>query len=168
MRLSPGHSGSKFNFEFEFKFKHEQRGLRLTPGGLRPQHPQRGGKRRGNAGQHGTRVARRQGASNRAPGQQQTRVHQQASLHQQQEPQPKNKACNNRAHSITNRAETSGKEAVRMQEPRHTKVADIGRFTGVNMQCLAYLHGSHSVTRQTSKSSSHKSVGSGQPGGDAL
>jgi hypothetical protein len=35
------------------------RGPRLTPGGLRPQHPQRGATGVGNAQQHGTQVAAR-------------------------------------------------------------------------------------------------------------
>jgi hypothetical protein len=37
--------------------KKANRGPRLTPEGLRPRHPRRGGRRVGNAGQHGKRAA---------------------------------------------------------------------------------------------------------------
>jgi hypothetical protein len=42
------------------------RGPRLTPEGLRPRHPRRGGRRGGNAAQHGTRAATREGAGKTA------------------------------------------------------------------------------------------------------
>jgi hypothetical protein len=48
-------------------------GVRLGPGRLWPQHPQRGGKNEGNAQQHETRAAMRDGAGNSAPCQNQTR-----------------------------------------------------------------------------------------------
>jgi hypothetical protein len=62
-------------------FKERQkanRGPRLTPEGLRPQHPQSSGKRKGNDQQHGTRTAMREDARNCAPGQKQMHAHQQA------------------------------------------------------------------------------------------
>jgi hypothetical protein len=46
--------------------KKTNRGQRLTPEGLRPRHPRRGGRRGGNAGQHETRAATRAGSSNYA------------------------------------------------------------------------------------------------------
>jgi hypothetical protein len=102
----------------------------------------------GNGGQHGKREATREGASNCAPDQQQTHVHQQALPHQQQTPPPKDITCNNRTHSNRNRARTSGKEAERIQEPLHTKAADSRRVKRVNMQCLAHVRIRDSVTRQ--------------------
>jgi hypothetical protein len=52
------------------------RAPRLTPEGLRPRNPLLGGRRVGNAGQHGKRVATREVESNCAPDRQQARVHQ--------------------------------------------------------------------------------------------
>jgi hypothetical protein len=68
--------------------KKANRGPRLTPGGLRPQHPQRDGTIGGNTGQHGTRAATIEAASSSAPGQQQTGSNQQGQPHQQQKLQP--------------------------------------------------------------------------------
>jgi hypothetical protein len=67
------------------KGKKTRREPRLTPGGLRPRHPRKGGRREGNAGRHWLRVATREGArSNCAPNQQQTHSHQLARPQQQQ------------------------------------------------------------------------------------
>jgi hypothetical protein len=122
-------------------------GPRLTPEGLWPRHPRRSGRREGNAGQHGTRAATREGASNCAPDQQQTHVHQQARPHQQQKPQPKGHSRQEPSRQRC-RAGTSGQEAERVQRPRHAKAEDIRRVKRVNMQRLAHPRSSNSVTRQ--------------------
>jgi hypothetical protein len=85
---SPTRSTHRGRMRRRKKKQKTNRGPRLTPEGLRPQHPRRGGRRVGNAGQHGKREATRESASNCAPDQQQTHVHQQALPHQQQTTQP--------------------------------------------------------------------------------
>jgi hypothetical protein len=123
-------------------------GPRLSPGGLRPQHPQKGRKEGRQHLAHGTRAATRAGTSNCAPGQQQTSVHQQDSRMSNRSPNQKDIAGKNRTHSSTNRTGTSGQEAERIQEPRHAETADSRRVKGVRMQRLAHQHGSDSVTRR--------------------
>jgi hypothetical protein len=93
--------------------KKANRGPRLTPEGRRPRHPRRGGRRVGNAGQHGKRAATREGASNCAPDQQQTCVHQQALPHQQQTPQPEG---HNRQEPSTQQQKQGGDKRTRSRK----------------------------------------------------
>jgi hypothetical protein len=73
MRKTMHRHGSKT--KINHRKKSANRG-RLTPGGLQPEYPERGAMRERSARQHGTRAATREGSSNRALGQHQTRLHQ--------------------------------------------------------------------------------------------
>jgi hypothetical protein len=111
------HPGASFSARKEPK--KAKRGPRLTPG-LRPQHPRWGGRRGTPSSNMETKAATREGASNGAPGQQQTRAHQQARSHQQQKPQPKGHS-RHEPSTQQRRAGESGQEASRTQESKHAK-----------------------------------------------
>jgi hypothetical protein len=106
------------------KRKKANRGPRLTPEGLRPRHPRRGGRNAGNAGQHGKRAATRGGASNGKPDHQQTCVHQQALPHQQQTPQPKG---HNRQESSTQQEKQGGDKRTRSRKDPGAMACKSGR-----------------------------------------
>jgi hypothetical protein len=130
------------------KGQETNRGPRLTPGGLRPQHVLRDGREGatpGNAGrgrqQESAQSVAHPASSKRAGTSRHGRI-------SNRSPNQKYIVGKNRAHSSTNRAGTSGEEAERIQEPRNAKAADSRRVEGVNTQRLAHPRGSNSVTRE--------------------
>jgi hypothetical protein len=117
--------GSKLHFVSKNVRKKANSGLRLTPEGLRPQQPQRGGRTGGNARQHGTRTATREGAKKNPPNRGprptprgQGTVHQASSTlaftsrHRRisnRSPNQKDKAGKNRAHTDRGQADKKQK-----------------------------------------------------------